>query len=67
MWNKEQYSIRIGPSAHNICAEHDAKTMAYLPAHDPCPSILYVTKDILADRLVSEYVTLLRGQPLLPA
>lgn len=41
--------------------------MAYLPAHDPCPSILYVSKAPLADRLVSEYVTLLRGQPLLPA
>ena len=35
----EQYTTRTGPSAHNVCAEHNVKTNSYLPPHDPYPSI----------------------------
>lgn len=35
----EQYSTGTGPSAHNTCAERDAKTNSCLPACDPHPSI----------------------------
>lgn len=39
-WDKEKYSTGIGPSAHNACAEHDAKLKrSHLPACGPYPTI----------------------------
>lgn len=35
----EQNNTRIGPLAHNACAEHVAKAVIYLPARNSYPSI----------------------------